>query len=487
MTFTQAAAAPGGLLCLKIMSRKINKFKKPAPRTRTQGNPFKARTLSSLLIKFSAPAVAGMFVSALYNIISRIYVGHEFGAAGIASITLLFPIGFFFLAFSVLIGVGSNALFSLRLGEKKTEEAHQIMGNAFVMLSIFSLSLMALGYVFLKPLLLFLGADDVTLPYASDYMKVAFPGYALFNIGAGMNNFIRSSGHPKTAMATQFIGAFLNLTVAPLTIFALGWGMKGAATATVCGQVVSSVWIMLFFLRPRSQYRLHWRYMRLRWRIIYDSMLIGVSQFVFQLASCALNLLLNHALLRYGGNVAVSAMGIAVSANAIFLMPLLGLSQGAQPLIGYNFGARKYATAFQTLKMALRWGVLIGLCGSIIALVFAPYIVRIFNNTDQELLVMASRTVRILNIFTAFDALQILGSTFFQAINKPVRAAVLSLSRQVLLLIPLVLVLPLFFQLNGVFFAPPTADLLSSLLTYFMLRGYFAKYKQNFFFSRKFQ
>lgn len=469
------------------MSRKLNKFKKSAQRAKPEGNPFKARTISSLLIKFSAPAVAGMFVSALYNIISRVYVGHEFGSPGIAGITLLFPIGFFFLAFSVLIGVGSNALFSIRLGEKKTEEAQQIMGNAFVVLSVLSLSLMALGYIFLKPILLFLGADDVTLPYATDYMQVAFPGYALFNIGAGMNNFIRSSGHPKTAMATQFIGAFLNLTVAPLTIFVLGWGMKGAASATVCGQVVSFAWILAFFLGPRSEYRLHWRYMRLRLRIIYDSMLIGVSQFVFQLASCALNLLLNHALLRYGGNVAVSAMGIAVSSNTIFLMPLLGLSQGAQPLIGYNFGARKYATAFQTLKMALRWGVSIGLCGSVIALIFAPYIVRIFNNTDQELISMASHTVRILNIFTAFDALQILGSTFFQAINKPVRAAVLSLSRQVLILIPLVLILPLFFQLNGVFFAPPTADLLSSLLTYFMLRGYFAKYKQNFFFSKKFQ
>lgn len=472
------------------MSRKkkfLSKQKTPNRAKRPAGaNPFKARTLSSLLIKFSAPAVAGMFVSALYNIISRIYVGHVFGALGIASITLLFPMGFFFLAFSVLIGVGANALFSLRLGEKKEEEAQVILGNAFVMLTLISLTLMTLGYVFLKPILLFLGADDGTMPHATAYMQVVLPGYALFNIGAGMNNFIRSSGHPKTAMATQFIGAFLNLTIAPLTIFVFGWGMRGAATATVCGQVVSFAWIMLFFLGPRSKYRLRWRYMRLRWHIIYDSALIGVSQSVFQLASSALNLLLNHALLRFGGNVAVSAMGIALSSNAIFLMPLLGLSQGAQPLIGYNFGARKYATAFHTLKMALRWGILVGFCGSMIALLFAPYIVRIFNNTDQELIKLASHTVRILNIMTAFDALQILGSSFFQAINKPFRAAVLSLSRQVLIIIPLVLILPLFFGLNGVFFAPPTADLLSSILTYFMLRGYFAKYKQNFFLGKKF-
>lgn len=427
-----------------------------------------------------------MFVSALYNIISRIYVGHEFGAPGIASITLLFPMGFFFMAFSVLIGVGANALFSIRLGEKNDEEAQYILGNAFVSLFLLSGTLMLLGYIFMDQVLAFLGADEVTFPYAKAYMQVVLPGYCLFNVGAGMNNFIRSSGHPKTAMATQFIGAFLNLTVAPLTIFVLDWGMRGAASATVCGQVVSFSWILLFFLGPRSKYKLHFKYMRLRWSILSASALIGVSQSVFQLASSALNLLLNHALLKYGGNLAVSAMGIAISSNAIFLMPLLGLSQGAQPLIGYNYGARKYSTSFQTLKMAIRWGITVGFTGSMIALIFAPYIVRIFNGTDQELIAMASKAVRILNIFTAFDALQILGSSFFQAINKPFRAAVLSLSRQVLLIIPLVLILPMFFGLYGVFFAPPIADFLSCILTYFMLRGYFAKYKQNFFFSRKF-
>ncbi|MBR3603383.1 MAG: MATE family efflux transporter [Elusimicrobiaceae bacterium] len=448
-------------------------------------NPFKGRSISSLLIKFSAPAVAGMFVSALYNIISRVYVGHEFGADGIASITLLFPIGFFFLAFSVLIGVGSNALFSIRLGEKNQEQARTILGNAFVILTLLSLGLMTSGYLFLDPILSFLGANEHTLTYATQYMQVVLPGYALFNIGAGMNNFIRSSGHPKTAMATQFIGAFLNLTVAPFTIFVLGWGMRGAAAATVSGQVVSFAWILLFFCNKKSEYPLQFKYMRLQWRIVYESALIGLSQAIFQLASSVLNLLLNHALLKYGGNLAVSAMGIAVSANAIFLMPLLGLSQGAQPLIGYNYGARKFALAFQTLKMALRWGMWVGFIGATIALCFAPYIVWLFNNKDQALISMGAYAVRALNVFTTFAALQILGTSFFQAINKPFLAAVLCLSRQVLFLIPLILILPLFWGLDGVFFAPAVADILACTLAYFMLKIHFAKYKQNFFFSRK--
>lgn len=449
-------------------------------------NPFKARTLSSLLIKFSAPAVAGMFVSALFNIISRVYIGNEFGSPGIASITLLFPMGFFFMAFCILIGVGANALFSIRLGEKKEDEARQIIGNALVMLTLISLTIMVLMYIFRLPMLRFLGADDVTMPYVLPYLIVVLPGYALFNIGAGMNNFIRSSGHPKTAMATQFIGAFLNLTIAPITIFVLHWGMPGAGIATVVGQTVSFLWVMLFFCTKSNKFHLHWRFMRLRADIIFDSMKIGVSQAIFQLASSAMNYLLNHALLRYGGNLAVSAMGIAISANMIFIMPLLGLSQGAQPLIGYNYGARKYAAAFHTLRMALRWGFMFGLAGMLISLAFAPQIAKIFNSSDPELISTAAYAMRIMNILMAFDALQILGSSFFQAINKPLRAAVLSLSRQILFLIPAVLVLPLFFKLNGVFFAPLLADFLSCTLTYFMLRGYFAKYKQNFFLGKKF-
>lgn len=461
------------------MSKK-KKISKP------QSNPFKARTLSSLLVKFSAPAVAGMFVSALFNIITRVYIGNEFGSAGIASVTLLFPMGFFFMAFCILIGVGANALFSIRLGEKKEEEARQIIGNALVMLTLISGTIMLLMFCFRTPMLHFLGANEETMPYVLPYLTVVLPGYALFNIGAGMNHFIRSSGHPKTAMATQFIGAFLNLTVAPLTIFVLHWGMAGAGLATLSGQLVSFAWVMFFFCQSNNPYRLRLRYMRLRWDIIWGSMKIGVSQAIFQLASSAMNYLLNHTLLRYGGNLAVSAMGIAISANAIFIMPQLGLSQGAQPLIGYNYGARKYATAFHTLKMALRWGFFFGLVATVITMGFAPQIVKLFNSTDQELISMSSYAMRIMNILMAFDALQILGTSFFQAINKPVRAAVLSLSRQILFLIPLVLILPLFWGLNGVFFAPVVADTLSCLLTYFMLRGYFAKYRQNFFLGKKF-
>ncbi len=448
-------------------------------------NPFKAKTISQLLIKFSAPAVAGMFVNAIYNIISRIYVGQDVGANGLAGITILFPLGLIYMGFSALIGVGANALFSIRLGEKKEEEAQLILGNAFVLLVLASGLITLFSYLFLDSFLGFLGADAEVLPYARAYAQVVLPGYFLFGIGIGLNNFIRSSGHPKTAMGTQFIGAFINIVLGPIYIFVFHWGIQGAAAATVTGQVISFTWIMLFFTGKRSFYRLHWKFFRLKKYIAWNSMAIGFSQFAFQLASSTLNIILNHSLLKYGGNLAISAVGIAVSVNTLVMMPLIGISQGAQPLIGYNYGARKYSTAIQTLKMAMRWGGVITTIGFILLEAFARPIASAFSANDTALVDLASRVIRLFNILLPIVPLQVLSTSFFQAINKPLKAAFLSLSRQVLLVIPLVLILPLFWGLTGVFLAPVFADAISTAIAVKMISDFFHKHGQNFFFSKR--
>ena len=448
-------------------------------------NPFKDKKLSKLLFKFSAPAVAGMFVNALFNIISRIYVGQDVGAVGIAAITVIFPIGLLYMGFSALIGIGSNALFSIRLGEKKHDEALRVLGNGFILLILMAGLVTSVSYVFLDPLLRFCGADEVILPYAHLYSVWVFPGYFLFAIGAGMNHFIRSSGRPKTAMATQFIGAFINLIAAPLFIFKMGLGVKGAALATVCGQVVSFSWVMYCLTGHRAQYRLMWHNFKLKLQIALDVMAIGFSQFVFQLSSAVLNVILNHALLKYGGNLAISAMGVALSVNTIVIMPTMGISQGAQPLIGYNHGARKYKTSIQTLKMALRWGMLVTTAGFILLEIFARPVAAIFNGTDTALIDMAGRVIRIVNILLPLVPLQMMATTFFQAINQPLKAAFLSLSRQILLVIPLVLILPLFMGLDGVFLAPVVADGISTLLAVVLLKNFFNKHGQTVFFKKK--
>ena len=220
--------------------------------------------------------------------------------------------------------------------------------------------------------------------------------------------------------------------------------------------------------------------------LFWDSIKIGFSQFIFQLATSLLNIILNHSLVKYGGNLAVSAMGIVIAINTIIIMPVIGISQGAQPLVGYNYGARKYNTAIQTLKMAIRWSVIVTVVGFILTEVFAKQFVSIFNSTDESLINMAASALRYFNIMLPLVPMQILTTAFFQATNKPLKALILSLSRQVLLLIPAVLILPLFLGLKGVFIATPVADFISILLSSYMLRKYFIKHKQNFFFSNKF-
>jgi Na+-driven multidrug efflux pump len=220
-------------------------------------------------------------------------------------------------------------------------------------------------------------------------------------------------------------------------------------------------------------------------QIVLDVLAIGFSQFAVQISAGALNIILNHALLKYGGNLAISAMGVALSVNTIVIMPTLGLSQGAQPLIGYNHGARKYKTSIQTLKMALRWGILVTTTGFILLEVFARPVAAIFNGTDTALIDMAGRVIRIVNILLPLVPLQMMATTFFQAINQPLKAAFLSLSRQILLVIPLVLILPLFMKLDGVFFAPVVADGISTLLAVVLLEHFFRQHDQTLFFKKK--
>jgi len=453
---------------------------------KTQKNPFKDRTISKLLTKFSAPAVAGMFVIALHNIISRIYIGRSIGALGIAGIAIVFPLAILFMALSVLIGIGSNALFSINLGKKDEERARYILGNAFVYLSIVAFFALIVSYIFLEDILVAFGATPEILPYAIAYTKPLLIANAMAMVTMGLNHFIRSSGHPKTAMATQIIGAVINLILAPLFIFTFDMGMAGAAWAVVCGQICSSVWVIVFLVGKKTIYRLQLKYLNTDFILFSDGLKIGFSQFVFQLATSLLNIILNHSLVKYGGNLAVSAMGIVIAINTIIIMPVIGISQGAQPLVGYNYGARKYNTAIQTLKMAIRWSVMVTSAGFVLTEIFAPQFVSIFNSTDKPLIDLAASALRYFNIMLPLVPMQILTTAFFQATNKPLKALILSLSRQVLLLIPAVLILPLFFGLKGVFIATPVADFISIALSTYMLRRYFIKHKQNFFFSKKF-
>ncbi|MFA6613910.1 MAG: MATE family efflux transporter [Endomicrobiia bacterium] len=448
-------------------------------------NPFLSRKISNLLLKFSVPAVAGMMVNAAYNIIARLLVGHEVGALGIAGITIMFPIGILYLAFSALVGVGGNALFSISLGKKNYKEAEQILGNVFILLIVICGFFTVISYFFLDEFLIILGAGKEILPYAKEYAQIVLVGYFFFAISLGMNNFIRSSGHPKIALMTQVVGTIVNLIVGPILIYYLHLGMKGAAISTLCGQTVGFVWIMLFFIGKKCKYRIRFQYFKLRLKVVLSSMSIGVAQFIFQISSSLLNLILNYSLLKYGGNTAVAAIGIVISINTLIVFSVIGIAQGTQPLIGYNYGAKKYAAAIQVTKMAMRWGFFSLIIGFSIVEFFAPQIVLLFNSSDQVLVEMSTRALRLFSITLPIISIQILASTYFQAINKPLQATVLSLSRQVILVIPFVLILPLFFGLDGVFVATAVADFISCIISAVLLHHFFHKHKQSLFLPAK--
>ena len=451
-----------------------------------QKNPFLSTSLSKLLFKFSAPAVVGMIAGALYNIVARLLIGNEVGPLGIAGITVTFPLLILYIAFSAFVGVGGNALFSICLGKKDFNKAENIVGNTLVLLIIVSVGVSIVLYIFLDKALMLAGASLDVLPYAKEYMKIAMIGFSIWGVGAGMNHFIRSSGHPNIALITQVIGNVVNIIVGVIFVYCFHWGMKGVALAGVLGQIVGAVWIAYFFLSKKCLYRIKVKYFILKKEIVFAICAIGISQFIFEISSCLLNFILNKTLVAYGGDMALAAIGIVMSVNSIIIFSILGISQGTQPLVGYNFGAKHFANAIQTTKMAIRWSSIILIIGFFITEIFAVPVVKMFNSTNQELINMAARGLRFVNFMLPMVSLHIFGSTYFQAINKPIQAMILSLSRQVLLLIPFILILPLFFGLDGVFLATTFADFFACVISAILLHYYFHKHNQTLFIPKKF-
>ena len=326
-------------------------------------------SIPSLLLKFSAPAIVGMLAQALYNVVDRIFVGHAVGPLGIAGTTLSFPFFLVLLAFGMLIGFGAAALVSIRLGERRKDEAEQVLGNAVVLLVGASLLLTATGLLFLDPLLKVFGASEQSLPLARDYLQIIAAGSISQTIGFGLNALIRGEGNPRIAMYAMLIGALLNTILDPIFLFGFGWGMRGAAAATVTSQVVSAIWVLGYFMRGGSLLHFHTRNLRPRWSICRSIIAIGSPMFAMQMAASVMNAILNNQLRVYGGDLAISVIGI-IHAVALFIaMPIFGLNQGAQPIIGYNYGAKRFDRVKKTLQAASLFATAICLAGFAVVMV----------------------------------------------------------------------------------------------------------------------
>lgn len=421
--------------------------------------------VSQLLLKFSIPAITGMMVNALYNVVDRIFIGQGIGRMGIAGLTVAFPLMTVMMALAMLIGLGATALISIRLGEQRHEEAELIVANAMVCLIGIALIVTTFALIFIDPLLMLFGASKAVLPYARDYMRIILYGEIFMSIGFGMNHFIRAEGNSKIAMFTMLLGAVANTILDPIFIFSFGWGIKGAAWATIISQAAAAAWVLSYFLRRKSHLKIHTKNLKLKLPVVRDIMAIGSAPFLMQMAASVIGVILNNSLARYGGDLAISAMGIVNSVTMFFLMPLFGINQGAQPIIGYNYGAEKFDRVKEALKLAIVAATLVVSVGFAVVHLFSESLVLLFSKNDPELIALSSRAMRIFLIMLPIIGFQIVGANYFQAVGKPRQALILSLSRQVVLLIPALLFLPSFFGLNGVFYAGPVSDFGSSVIT----------------------
>ena len=444
-------------------------------------NSFGSASIPKLVLQFSVPAIISMLVNALYNVVDRFFVGQGVGSLGIASITLCFPICLFIMAMSMMVGVGGNTLFAIRLGQKKYIQASIILNNSFSLLILMALGTFTLGEIFMVPLLKLFGASEQTLPVASSYMRILLCGAVFQTIAPGMNHFIRSMGHPKTAMFREIAGAVTNIILDYLFIMKFHWGIEGAAWATICSQLVASSLITQFFIKKGTPIRIRWRHMKLRAAYVRKIYILGLPPSVMQICNSLMNAILAWSLTTYGnisvkttgtlsgGDMAISAFGITNSIVCIVILPLLGFVHGTQPIIGYNYGARLNSRVKETLKftfiyagsfMFVTWAILMWQAETFVA-PFAP--------NDPELITLSAWAMRIFAAAFFMIPFGMVSGNFFQGTGKAFRAMFLNACRQVILLIPFLLILPRFFELKGVFMAQPIADTGAAIIGLTML------------------
>ncbi|GCD10936.1 MATE family efflux transporter [Clostridium tagluense] len=430
-------------------------------------------SIGKLLFKFSIPAITGMIVNALYNIVDRIYIGHikGVGSNALSGLAITFPISVIIMAFGMLVGIGASAVISIRLGEKNKEAADDILGNAVILITIISLVLSLIGVLFLNKLLILFGASGESIPYAKAYIQIILMGAVFQNIGFGINNIIRAEGNPKMAMLTMVFGAIINIILDPILIFGFNMGVEGAAIATIISQAFNTLWVLKYFTSKNSGSVLKIKKvnLKLHTHIVKDIFAIGMAPFSMQIASSLVIILYNKGLYAYGGDTAIAAMGILNSISMLIFMPIFGISQGIQPIIGYNYGAKSYSRVLKVLKYAIIAGTCIATIGFISVQLFARPLIGVFVGNNPELINMGARGLRIDLILLPILGFQILGASYFQAINEAKTSMILSILRQVIVLIPLILILPLFFELDGLWLSQPCADLIATALTAFFL------------------
>lgn len=439
-------------------------------------NELAERPVGRLLWEYSLPAVVGMLVMALYNVVDRIFIGQCVGPDAIAGLAISFPMMSLATAMGVLIGVGASARISIKLGASRLEEAQQILGNAFILTLIIGITYMTLFVIYIDPMLRLFGASDATLPYARSYMLVLMPGLLLTNITYGFNNIMRASGYPRRAMLTMIIGAVVNVALDPLFILVFDWGIAGASMATVIAMAVSAGFVLAHFMRRDVILRFKRGIYRLRFGIITGIISIGAAPAIVNAASCAVNALANHSLLSYGSDRDIGAAGIMVTYTSLLVTIVLGLCQGLQPIVGYNYGAGNMHRLRRAFFLAVAAASVVTCVGGLYGFFWPSTIARVFT-TDADLIASTDRALGICLAVFPVVGFQIISTCFFQSIGKATESIIVGLLRQVIFLIPLLIYLPRFFNVEGVWMAFPISDAVATVVTLVLLVRQFRELK----------
>ena len=432
----------------------------------------------SLLLQYAIPAIVAMVASSLYNIVDGIFIGQGVGAGAIMGLAITMPIMNLSAAFGAMVGVGGSTLLSVKLGEKDYNFAAKILGNVITLNCIIGIGLGAVMLLFLDPILRFFGASDYTIPYARDFMVIVLIGNVFTHLFLGLNAMLRSSGKPKKAMKATIMTVIINIALAPLFIFVLHLGIRGAALATVLSQLIVLLWQFKLFSNPDELIHLRRDTYRLERRIVTGSLSIGLSPFLINLCACIVVIIINKQLVSYGGDVAVGAYGIANRMMFFFAMVVIGINQGMQPIAGFNFGAKHYTRLNQVLKYAITIATGIWIVGFIVCVLLATPVASAFTN-DEELLKEAAHALRVMNLVVPIIGFQMRTIGFFQSIGKAGISIFLSLTRQLLFLVPLLLILPNFFGLEGIWYSVPIADGTAAITAAIVLIYHMRKFKMR--------
>lgn len=430
--------------------------------------------IRNLLFKYALPSVIAMTASSLYNITDSIFIGHGVGALAISGLAITFPLMNLSAAFGSLVGAGAATLMSLRLGQKDYYTANNILGNVFVLNFFLGLAYTILVLLFLDPILIFFGASNDTLPYAHDFMMVISIGNVVTHTYLGLNALLRATGNPRKAMYATISTVIINIILAPTFIFGFGWGIKGAALATVLAQTSMLVWQIRFFSNEKNPIHLRKGSLRLKKKIVIDSLSIGLAPFLMNSVASVIVVILNRSLIKYGGDLAVGAFGIINRITFLFVMIVFGLTQGMQPIAGYNYGARQNIRVNSVLKLTIILATIVFTLGFITGELFPRAAAALFTN-DQEMIGLVVTGFRIVVIVFPVIGFHMVSLNFFQSIGMPKKAIFMSLLRQVFLLLPLLLLLPHLFGLKGVWYSMPLSDFLSSIYAAYLLTAYYRK------------